>query len=125
METPAKNPRFTRWQWQFCVSQHIEIYVLQTISRERDIDPNLDPMQLVDELSMIYTACLMCYATFSLSQSRAARQFLGLGLASLAIFITVRPSTFKLNSSTDIFGFSFITITYKTLSSTKMPSLSS
>jgi len=47
------------------------------------------PMQLVDELSMIYTACLMCYATFSFSQSRLVRQLLGVGLASLAIFITL------------------------------------
>lgn len=46
-------------------------------------------MQLVDELSMIYTACLMCYATFSFSQSRLVRSILGVGLASLAIFITV------------------------------------
>jgi hypothetical protein len=49
----------------------------------------LDPMQLVDELSMIYTACLMCYATFSFSQSRVFRQFLAGGLISTAAFITV------------------------------------
>jgi len=59
-------------------------------------------MQLVDELSMIYTACLMCYATFSFSQSRATRQILGLGLASLAIFITVSLAVLQPNSSTDI-----------------------
>lgn len=47
-----------------------------------------DPMQLVDELSMIYTTCLMCYATFSYSKSRLFAIFLGLGLASLALFIT-------------------------------------
>jgi Ceramidase len=46
-------------------------------------------MQLVDELNMIYTACLMCYATFSFSQSRVTRQLLAGGLLSLAIFITV------------------------------------
>jgi len=38
---------------------------------------------------MIYTACLMCYATFSFSQSRMIRYLLGVGLASLAIFITL------------------------------------
>jgi len=48
-----------------------------------------DPMQLLDELSMIYTATIMCYATFSFSQSRLVRQFLGAGLLSLAVFITV------------------------------------
>jgi len=47
------------------------------------------PMQLVDELSMIYTACLMCYATFSFSQSPKFRTFLGLGLLSIATFVTV------------------------------------
>ncbi|RDL42022.1 Alkaline ceramidase [Venustampulla echinocandica] len=47
------------------------------------------PMQLVDELSMIYTACLMCYATFSFSQSRLRRQLLATGLVSLAVFITL------------------------------------
>lgn len=47
------------------------------------------PMQLVDELSMIYTACLMCYATFSFSKSQVFRQVLGIGLVSLAAFITL------------------------------------
>ena len=48
-----------------------------------------DPMQLVDELSMIYTTCLMCYATFSYSRSRLFRFYLALALVSLAIFITL------------------------------------
>ncbi|KAG9239458.1 alkaline ceramidase [Amylocarpus encephaloides] len=47
------------------------------------------PMQLVDELSMIYTACLMCYATFSFSRSKTTRRILGTGLLSMAIFITL------------------------------------
>lgn len=47
-----------------------------------------DPMQLIDELSMIYTTCLMCYATFSYARSRPFSIVLGLGLASLALFIT-------------------------------------
>lgn len=46
-------------------------------------------MQLVDELSMIYTTCLMCYATFSYSKSRLYAFTLALGLISLAIFITL------------------------------------
>ena len=46
-------------------------------------------MQLVDELSMIYTTCLMCYATFSYSKSRQYAFTLALGLISLAIFITL------------------------------------
>ena len=50
---------------------------------------NTDPMQLVDELSMIYTTCLMCYAAFSYSRSRRFSFFLGTGLVSLAIFITL------------------------------------
>ncbi|EKD16007.1 alkaline ceramidase [Drepanopeziza brunnea f. sp. 'multigermtubi' MB_m1] len=47
------------------------------------------PMQLVDELSMIYTAIIMCYATFSFSQSRLNRILLGVGLSGLAVFITL------------------------------------
>ena len=49
----------------------------------------VDPMQLVDELSMIYTTCLMCYATFSFSKPRRFSIFLGIALVSLAIFITL------------------------------------
>lgn len=49
----------------------------------------LDPMQLVDELSMIYTTCLMCYASFSYSRSVSYRIFLALFLSALAVFITL------------------------------------
>lgn len=47
-----------------------------------------DPMQLVDELSMIYTTCIMVYAVFSFNQSVLFRQILALGLVSLCAFIT-------------------------------------
>ncbi|KAL3480600.1 alkaline phytoceramidase [Aspergillus californicus] len=47
------------------------------------------PMQLVDELSMIYTTCLMCYASFSYSRSTAYRIVLGISLTSLSVFITL------------------------------------
>ncbi|KAK2750830.1 hypothetical protein FQN55_001842 [Onygenales sp. PD_40] len=47
------------------------------------------PMQLVDELSMIYTTCLMCYATFSYSKPVATRIILGLSLTALSVFITL------------------------------------
>ena len=46
-------------------------------------------MLLVDELSMIYTTCLMNYATFSYSKSRLYSFMLALGLISLALFITL------------------------------------
>lgn len=46
-------------------------------------------MQLVDELSMIYTTCLMNYATFSFNRSLRFRTILGLSLSSLALFITL------------------------------------
>lgn len=46
-------------------------------------------MQLVDELSMIYTTCLMCYATFSYSKSKQFALVLAISLVSLAIFITL------------------------------------
>ncbi|KAJ5823278.1 Ceramidase [Penicillium robsamsonii] len=47
------------------------------------------PMQLVDELSMIYTTCLMAYASFSYSRSTTTRVCLGIALAGLAVFITL------------------------------------
>lgn len=46
-------------------------------------------MQLVDELSMIYTTCLMCYAVFSYSKSRRFAYILAISLVSLAVFITL------------------------------------
>jgi len=45
-------------------------------------------MQLVDELSMIYTTCIMFYATFSHKQRPPVPLFLAIFLVSLAIFIT-------------------------------------
>jgi dihydroceramidase len=46
-------------------------------------------MQLVDELSMIYTTCLMCFATFAFGKSVRTSVLLGLFLTSLALFITL------------------------------------
>jgi dihydroceramidase len=46
------------------------------------------PMQLVDELSMIYTTCLMFWATFEHKRAQPFPTLLGIGLAGLAIFIT-------------------------------------
>ncbi|KAI9700171.1 MAG: hypothetical protein M1820_006839 [Bogoriella megaspora] len=48
----------------------------------------LDPMQLVDELSMIYTTCLMFFATFTYGRSVQYSIWLGTLLTSLALFIT-------------------------------------
>jgi dihydroceramidase len=47
------------------------------------------PMQLVDELSMIYTTCLMAYASFSYSRPTVVRLALAISLTSLAVFITL------------------------------------
>lgn len=46
-------------------------------------------MQLVDELSMIYTTCLMMFATFSYNRSTLFSFLMGVGLSGLAAFITV------------------------------------
>lgn len=46
-------------------------------------------MQLVDELSMIYTTCLSCYASFSYKRSPLYSSIVGGSLLSLAVFITV------------------------------------
>jgi dihydroceramidase len=47
-----------------------------------------DPMQLVDELSMIYTTCIMCYATFTYGRGLAYSVIMGVSLLSCAVFIT-------------------------------------
>ncbi|KAL1586913.1 hypothetical protein WHR41_04210 [Cladosporium halotolerans] len=46
------------------------------------------PMQLVDELSMIYTTCLMFWATFEHKRSPPVPLLLGLAMTGLALFIT-------------------------------------
>lgn len=47
------------------------------------------PMQLVDELSMIYSSLIMLYASFSLQRSARFLQVLGVSLVSLGLFITL------------------------------------
>lgn len=47
------------------------------------------PMQLVDELSMIYSTCAMLWASLSYSKSARFSQLLAVGLIGLAGFITV------------------------------------
>ncbi|KAJ5089513.1 hypothetical protein N7532_008197 [Penicillium argentinense] len=47
------------------------------------------PMQLVDELSMIYTTCLMAYALFSYRRPTGVRLVLAIALAGMAVFITL------------------------------------
>ncbi|CAN8099532.1 unnamed protein product [Discula destructiva] len=46
-------------------------------------------MQLADELPMIYTTCIMAYATFSYDRSLPTKMLVGLGLIGLASWITV------------------------------------
>lgn len=55
-------------------------------------------MQLVDELSMIYTTCLMVHASFSYSRSRLFSIILGVGLLLLSGSITVRILLWALDS---------------------------
>jgi dihydroceramidase len=50
-------------------------------------------MQLVDELGMIYTTCLMMYAAFSFQRPASTARWLALGLLGLAAFITVSIAT--------------------------------
>jgi dihydroceramidase len=47
-----------------------------------------DPMQLVDELSMIYTTCIMVHASFARGRSWLYSTTLSVFLTSLSIFIT-------------------------------------
>jgi dihydroceramidase len=46
-------------------------------------------MQLADELPMIYTVCIMAFATFSYRRSVKAQALIATGLVGLAVFITV------------------------------------
>lgn len=64
--------------------------ILKQSVRPPRADPALtDSMQLADELPMIYTTCIMAYATFAYSSSRRSSLLIGFSLAGLAIFITV------------------------------------
>lgn len=45
-------------------------------------------MQLADELPMIYTTCIMAFATFSYGKSTATKSLIGLSLIGLAAWIT-------------------------------------
>ncbi|KKY27591.1 putative alkaline ceramidase [Phaeomoniella chlamydospora] len=47
------------------------------------------PLQLVDELSMIYTTCLMVYGSFGYSRSETFKTILAISLIGLAAFITL------------------------------------
>ncbi|CZT24438.1 related to alkaline ceramidase [Ramularia collo-cygni] len=47
------------------------------------------PMQLVDELSMIYTTCLMVWATFEHKRPMLFKVVLAISIAGLALFITL------------------------------------
>ena len=51
-------------------------------------DVQLDSMQLLDELSMIYTSCIMFYATFSHRRSAQVSILIGLLAFSIAASIT-------------------------------------
>jgi dihydroceramidase len=46
-------------------------------------------MQLADELPMIYTVCIMAFATFSYRRPAQVQALVGAAMAGLAIFITV------------------------------------
>jgi dihydroceramidase len=46
-------------------------------------------MQLADELPMIYTVCIMAFATFSYKRPAKVQVLIALGLIALSAFITV------------------------------------
>ncbi|EXL60856.1 hypothetical protein FOCG_00132 [Fusarium oxysporum f. sp. radicis-lycopersici 26381] len=66
------------------------------------------PMQLVDELSMIYTTSILCYAIFTHDRSRLFSILLGIGLVVLSISITayyhyIQDPSFHQNAFTILF----------------------
>jgi dihydroceramidase len=46
-------------------------------------------MQLADELPMIYTVCIMAFATFSYRRPAKVQALIAAALVGLAVFITV------------------------------------
>lgn len=48
-----------------------------------------DSMQLADELPMIYTTCIVAYASFSYARPKGTQILVGIGLLGLASWITV------------------------------------
>ena len=73
----------------YCLSSHPR-------SRRRRVvckcvsDRMLDSMQLADELPMIYTVCIMGYATFSYRKSGPVQVLVALIMVAIAGGITVR-----------------------------------
>lgn len=45
-------------------------------------------MQLLDELSMVYTTCILFFAVFSHGQSKRSKYLVLLSISSVAVFIT-------------------------------------
>lgn len=64
----------------------LHIFSLTHIPRFLTVLP--DPMQLLDELAMIYTTCVLFHAIFSHGRSTRAAWFIALSITSLAAFIT-------------------------------------
>lgn len=46
-------------------------------------------MQLADELPMIYTTCIMAYATFAYGRPKTTRTLIAVGLIALALWISI------------------------------------
>lgn len=68
------------------VNPRLPIHYISMIANDT---PQKDPWQLVDELNMIYTTCLMCYATFSYSRSTLFKSSLASALSLLCVGITL------------------------------------
>lgn len=48
-----------------------------------------DSMQLADELPMIYTTCIMAYATFAYGRPKHIQTLMAVGLIALALWISI------------------------------------
>lgn len=72
-----------------CVCRILVLYQAYKSPGPHADSPVTDSMQLADELPMIYTTCIMAFATFSYSRPRRLTVLIGVGLAALAAFITV------------------------------------
>lgn len=70
----------------FCIPLAVKCRSLPMLMLIRN---HTDPMQLIDELSMIYTTSLMAYATFSYARSLFFSVALGISLIALSAAITI------------------------------------
>src|SRR5271168_1006308 len=68
---------------------NVRLFPPQPGSYSRGSSHSADTMQLLDELAMIYTTCIMFYAIFSHRRATSTKVLIALLVVLLAVFITL------------------------------------